>query len=304
MLNAEDQRQRRPVTGLPFVRSWFARYWLAVWFGIIFAMRAGAIIPGGDGWDARIYIEASRVWLAGGNPWGFLIDGNGYAAPPLSLIPVMPLTLLPPQIAPHVMVAGAAVSAVLTIRRLCLPWWWLLFPPLLDAVWNGTLDAYLVLLIVSGNGWLAAIAKIYAALPLVLLGRWRQIAILAVAVAVTAPVLPWAAFLEAIPVIAERFATQTRGGMSAVAIPGLIPVAAVSLVLLGRRAAWLAVPAIWPSTQWYYSVIALPALAASPLVAAAIAIPIPGLVVAGMAGQVVWECIGRRDTATRDTPTA
>jgi hypothetical protein len=258
-----------------------------------FAMRAAVVIPTNPGWDARLYIEASRLWLAGGNPWGFLIDRSGYAAPPPSLIPVAPLTLLPSSIASYVMVAGAALAVVLTIRRLGLPWWWLLFPPLLDAVWSGTLDAYLVLLIVSGQGWLAALAKISAAVPLVLLGRWRPLFILAAALVLTAPFLPWSAFLDALPVVAERFTVQARGGMSATSIPVLIPVAVLALLLLGRsRAAWLAVPAAWPSTQWYYGVLALPALPASPFVAAAMAVPIPGIIVAGLAAQVGWERLG------------
>lgn len=258
-------------------------------------MRARYLVATGDGFDARLYIEASQTWLSGGDPWGFQLEGYGYAAPPPSLIVTAPLTLLPPDIAPHLMVAGAGAAAILTIRRLGLPWWWLLFPPLLEAVWNGTLDAYLVLLIISGHGWLAGVAKIYAAVPIILLGRWRQLAALTVGLAVTAPVLPWAAYFQKLPEISDRLAVQSIGGMSATATPILIPIAVATLLLLGRRrAAWLAVPALWPSTQWYYGVIALPALAAAPLAAAALAVPIPGLIVVGMAAQVAWERLAPR----------
>jgi hypothetical protein len=290
--------------GLLFVRAWLSRYWLAVCFGTIFVLRARYLVATGDGFDARLYIEASRTWLSGGDPWGFLLDGYGYAAPPPSLIATAPLTLLPSDIAPHLMVVGAAAAAILTIRRLGLPWWWLLFPPLLEAVWNGTLDAYLVLLIVSGHGWLAAVAKIYAAVPLTLLGRWRQLAILGVVLVITGPILPWSAYLQQLPAINERLAVQSIGGMSATAIPILIPIAVAALLLLGRRAVWLAVPALWPSSQWYYGVIALPALARAPLVAAAMSIPIPGLIVAGLVAQVAWNRVVRdqRPGASRTDP--
>ena len=47
--------------------------------------------------------------------------------------------------------------------------------------------------------------------------------------------------------------------MSALAIPVLIPVAVIALVLMGRRrAAWWVVPVLWPSTQWYYTSLAMP----------------------------------------------
>ena len=300
----EAGRPDRSTRGWRFVLAWFSRYWLAVGFGTIFVLRARFLVATGDGFDARLYIEASRTWLSGGDPWGFLLDGYGYAAPPPSLIATAPLTLLPPEIAPHLVVVGAAAAAILTIRRLGLPWWWLLFPPLLEAVWNGTLDAYLVLLIVSGQGWLAAVAKVYAAVPLALLGRWRQLAILAVVLVATAPLLPWSAYLQRLPEISERLAVQSIGGMSATAIPVLLPIAVAALLLLGRRATWLVVPSLWPSSQWYYGVIALPSLARTPLVAAAMSIPIPGLIVAGLAAQVAWDRVAPRyrSGATRTDP--
>ena len=57
-----------------------------------------------------------------------------------------------------------------------------------------------------------------------------------------------------------------------------IPIAIIALVFCGReRAGWLAVPALWPATQWYYSSLALPAL--TPIAAALIAVPVPGFAV-------------------------
>ena len=62
--------------------------------------------------------------------------------------------------------------------------------------------------------------------------------------------------------------------MSALAIPVLIPVAVVALVLMGRRAAaWWVVPVLWPSTQWYYTSLAMPATTL--LAGFVVAVPVP-----------------------------
>ena len=63
-------------------------------------------------------------------------------------------------------------------------------------------------------------------------------------------------------------------------------IAAVALVLVGReRAAWMISPALWPSTQWYYDSLAVPALL--PVSAAVLAIPLPGLIVVALVVMVV-----------------
>jgi hypothetical protein len=86
--------------------------------------------------------------------------------------------------------------------------------------------------------------------------------------------------------------TQSDGGLSATAVPWLIPLAPVALVLCGReRAGWLAVPVTWPATQWYYSTLALPAL--TPVAAAILAIPVPGAAVVA----AVAVAVERRNTS-------
>ena len=49
--------------------------------------------------------------------------------------------------------------------------------------------------LLAGLGPLAIFAKAFAAIPLVLLGRWREMAWAAGLVVVTAPILPWGQFL-------------------------------------------------------------------------------------------------------------
>ena len=260
-----------------FVLAWVKRYWLAVWFAVISAMRLSVLITGEAGFDARLYLKATRAWLDGVDPWVF-IDTQRFAAPPPTLIPLAPIAILPEQLGIAVMIVLATVGAVATVRILHLPWWWILFPPFLDAAWNGNPQNLLVPLILLGAGPLAVFLKIYAVVPVTLTLRWRALLVTAVLLAVTAPILPWASYIAQFGDLSDALATQSDGGLSATAIPWLIPVALIALLFVGReRAAWLAVPALWPTTQWYYSTLAVPAL--TPLAAAVIAFPAPGAAV-------------------------
>ena len=92
------------------------------------------------------------------------------------------------------------VASIFVVRRLGLPLWWLLFPPLTHAMWNGNSQTVaLALLLVTGPilGPIAASAavalKLYAALPL--LTRWRDLVIAGVVLAVLLLVLPWQLYL-------------------------------------------------------------------------------------------------------------
>ncbi len=262
---------------LRIVMDWIGRYWLAVWFGVISAIRLSVLITGEAGFDARLYLKATRAWLAGTDPWIF-IDAQRFAAPPPTLVPLAPIAILPESVGVAVMVVLAVVGAVATVRILRLPWWWILFPPFLDAAWNGNPQNLLVPLIFIGAGPLAAFLKIYAVVPIALTLRWRALLVTGVALAVTAPFLPWGSYIAQFGDLSQALATQSDGGLSATALPWLIPVAIVALLFAGReRAAWLAVPALWPTTQWYYATLAVPAL--TPLAAAVIAIPVPGAAV-------------------------
>lgn len=276
---------------LGLVRTWFARYWLAVWFAVISAMRLSSLVIGDWGFDARLYLDATRAWLAGADPW-VSIETQRFAAPPPSLVPLAPIAVLPEEIGVAVMVILAAVGAVATIRLLKLPWWWLLFPPFVDGVWNGNPQTLVVPLILVGAGPIAAFLKIYALVPLVLTLRWRAVAVTGLVLLVTAPFLPWASYFAQFADLSAALETQSDGGLSATALPWLIPIAVVALVLCGReRAGWLAVPALWPATQWYYSTLALPAL--TPIAAALISVPIPGFAVLA----AVAVAVERRNTS-------
>jgi hypothetical protein len=188
-----------------------------------------------------------------------------------------------------VLISGAV--AMWTLRRLGLPVWWMLFPPLVEGIWVGNLNIFVIALLVAGGsvaGGLAAILKVYAAVPLVLLGRWKPLVITGVVMLVTYPFLPWAAFLAQYPRISASLADQAWGGVTNMyTTPLVLAGAAIGLVLIGRRqAAWLAVPVLWPATQFHYSVLALPAL--SPFLAAFAAVNQPGFLGLGVIVYALW----------------
>src|SRR5262249_43358514 len=148
-----------------------------------------------------------------------------------------------------------------------------LFPPFVDALSNANPQVFLVPLLVAGAAPIAVLVKVYAVLvPLI---RWevRALALSVVVLAVTAPFLPWGAYLAALPSLVETLRPQSDGGLSAWATPTLLPIAVIALVVMGReRAAWWSVPVIWPSTQWYYGSLIVPAAT----LPAAILVAIPG----------------------------
>jgi hypothetical protein len=167
------------------------------------------------------------------------------------------------------------VGAVASVRMLRLPWWWLLFPPLVECVLSANVQGLLIPLIIGRAGALAAFLKLYALVPLVLLGRWRAVATTAVALVVTIPVLPWSTFLADAGGITSRLADQTNYALPTIWLVLLAPLAVAALIVVGReRAAWLAVPAMWPSPQYYYASLVMGT--GSVIAASVAAIPAPG----------------------------
>jgi len=278
---------------------------LIVWFATMSSIDIlKSVVNWALGWDAIIYTAAARAMLAGGDAWGPAGGAALFAGPPPSLLPFFPFAWLPNPIVAGGGAALALVSGIYVLRKLALPAWWLLFPPILVAILAGSTALPVTALIVRGGPiaeGVAVVLRPYAALPLAILGRWRALAIAAVIVIVTAPFLDWPRFLSKLDVIQVLLNEETGGGKSAAAIPVLIPVAVVCLYLLGRRrAAWLIVPALWPFSQSYYAVIALPILAQVPLVAMALALDMPGIVVVGLVAQVIAERLRVRTAAALD----
>jgi hypothetical protein len=282
-------RLRLPLSGTELV--------LLVWFSAMSTWRViGPAIKGpvDFGWDAVVYAHAARALLDGGDPWQSGVPDITYAAPPPSLIPFLPFAYLPDLAVQAIWVTLSIVAALYTFRRLGLKWWWFMFPPVLLAIAAGSSALPLVALMVRGGVISDAVAvagRVYSAVPLVLLGRVRALLLAAALLVVTAPFLAWDQYIRDLPAIARLLPEQSGGGNSALAVPLLIPVAVVGLLLVGRRkAAWLAVPALWPNAQDYYAVIALPVAAEVPIATLAMATPfMPGIIAVGLFLQGIWD---------------
>lgn len=196
-----------------------------------------------------------------------------FAAPPTTLLVVLPFAVLPDPLAWWAMMGTTVAGAVATVRVLCLPWWWLLFPPLVIATWVGNPATWLVPLLCSRLAPIAVIAKLSAALPLLMLSRWRDLTVAIVLSLMTLPVLPWSMFIADLPHVAQVLATQAKGGQVPIL---LLPIAAALVLLISLRerhlGAWLSIAA-WPNSQTTYYTQAMPAGA---LACAFLAVPVPG----------------------------
>ena len=261
---------------------------LATWFVTLSLMRLTVLWPD-RGADVRLYLRGTAEWLRGGDPWSVHFGTFHFAAAPPSLLPMAPFALLPEDLAIALLTVLGIVASFWMLRRLSLPWWWITFPPLVDNLWNGNPQIFLVPLLLGPAAWLAPIVKAYAVVPLLVQWRVRTLAVTAVIGLVTLPILPWGTFVDHLSTTTAFLSEQSQGGMSAWVFPILVPFTVIALIGMGRqRASWWAVPALWPSTQWYYSLMAMPAL--TPLTAAVLAAPVQGgpAVAAIVAALEVW----------------
>ena len=275
----------------PWLRAVVTRHWLKTWFAVntIVALAYQAGDTSLIFFDARLYLAATRAWLDGGDPWAVQLSGNYFAAPPPSLLPLAPLARLPADLGVAIVAALVIGGALATVRLLRLPWWWILFPPLVQCVLSANVHGLLVPLILLRGGPLAAFFKVYATIPLAILGRWRALAITGIALVVTAPLLPWAAYLGQFEAVSAHLAEQTKHHVPLALLVAIAPSVAVALTLVGReRAAWLAPLALWPSQQYYYGTLVMPTR--SSVASAIVAVPVTGsglLAVAALAA-IAW----------------
>jgi hypothetical protein len=236
------------------------------------------------GIDAMIYHRAVVAWLHGANPWdAAVVVGSWpyhYAGSPVTTILMAPAVLLNEVAFTSVWLVLTWVAAIWTLRRLGFAPWWLLFPPIAEALFSGNPQLVVLALLVANHPAASCLAtglKVYAFIPLVGEWRWRQI-VFAVgfygATMIVASSL-WADYLRQFESISSRLAFESQLGGSAFYFPALLAVTVVALLILAlrdrRAAGWLAVPAVWPSSQFHYSTMALPVM--SPLLAVLLALP-------------------------------
>jgi len=239
------------------------------------------------GLDAHIYYHGSAAWLAGQDPWsaGAQLGDRlfSYAGLPPTTILLAPFTVLPEELFVWLWLVLSVVAAVVVVRSLQLPLAWLIYPPLLYGVLAANPHVVLLALVVAGGtggGVLASMLKVVAIPPLIGERRWRAVGIAALAIVATVLAAPglWVSFLHQAGAIADTIHAESGGGASAWGEPLLFVPTAVALGALAmvdvRAAGWLAVPALFPTTQYYYAMFALPV---DPFMAAAMAFPWPGV---------------------------
>lgn len=269
------------------------------------------------GIDARIYYRGVVAWLNGTNPWDAAVTVGGsayhYAGSPVTTVILAPAALLSEGVFTGAWLILTWAAAAWTLRRLHLPLWWLLFPPISEALFSANPQLIVLALILANSSWLAAIGtalKVYAFIPLAGEGRWRAIAVAIGVNALTILIAPglWLAYLQQFAAISSRLEFESIQGFSAFYFPALLAVTVVALGLLALRdraaAGWLAVPGLWPASQLHYSTMALPAM--SPVLAFFLAIPIlrlpPEIILVEVVRRLVTPYVAEFVAARRSIP--
>ncbi|HEX2755790.1 MAG TPA: glycosyltransferase family 87 protein [Candidatus Limnocylindrales bacterium] len=270
---------------LPAIR-WVGTFLLVVWFAwqtydrVTFFTNQGFPV----GIDATIYYRGVVAWLDGGDPWDAAVVVNGwsfhYAGSPVTTVLMAPAALVSEVTFTRIWVLATWASAVWTLRRLNLPLWWLLFPPIGEALFSANPQIVVLALLVANHPLASAVAtglKVYAFIPLVGEGRWRHAWAGVGLVGATAVIASdlWIDYIGKLGFISRRLMDESTKGGSAFYYPELLAVTVLALVLLAlrdrRTAGWLAVPAVWPASQFHYSTMALPVM--SPFLAVFLALP-------------------------------
>lgn len=246
------------------------------------------------GSHAWIYTDAARALLAGSDPWRVGPAAVVFAGPPTMLLPFVPFAGLPNIVIAGIWVLASLIGGIWLLRKLGLPGYWLAFNPLLAAIGLGHPEVLAVALLFLGGrlGGLSAIVKPYMGFALLAQRRWSAIAVAIIAVAITAPFLPWGLFIQERDMISQTLAQQYSGD-SVFGNPVLMLIAVVALASLGwRRALWLGTPLLWPFAQQTYKLMALPVL--TPVIAVFWAVPVPGFALIGVVLQAVLERVDDR----------
>jgi hypothetical protein len=261
------------------------------------------------GLDATIYYRGVVAWLHGADPWDASVVVGGfayhYAGTPVTTVIMAPAGLLSEEVFTAAWIALTWVATIWTLRRLGFPLWWLLFPPIAEALFSANPQLVVLALLVANRPVASAVAtalKVYAFIPLLGEGRWRQIAIAVAFNAATVLIAPrlWLDYLQRFGSISSRLEYESLQGLSAFYFPFLLAATVAALLILAvrdrRAAGWLAVPAVWPSSQFHYSTMALPVM--SPFLAVFLAVPMlrepPVVIILEVARRLIVPLLARR----------
>jgi hypothetical protein len=230
------------------------------------------------GIDGRLYYRAAATWLAGGDPWTAFTTSNTwppsnafvhflFTGPPPTVLAFAPFAWIPEDAFVVGWLGLSVAAAIYTTRRLHLPIWWVLFPPLINGLAVGNPQIVCLALLLSSSTWARALAapmKAYAVIPMVGERQWRALGLLALGVAVSVVIFwpLWQTYAGDYSKVQDWLVGFTGGGYSATRDPRLFAITAAAigvLLVIDRRAAlWLAVPALWPATQYFYATFAMP----------------------------------------------
>ncbi len=196
------------------------------------------------GLDATIYYRGVVAWLNGTNPWDAAVVVSGfayhYAGTPVTTVIMAPAALLNEDVFTLAWVVLTWVATIWTLRRLGFPIWWLLFPPIAEALFSANPQLVVLALLVANHSAASAVAtalKVYAFIPLFGEGRWRQIGLavgLNLTTMVVAPDL-WLAYIRQFGEISSRLEYESLQGLSAFYFPVLLAVTVVALLILAFR---------------------------------------------------------------------
>jgi hypothetical protein len=280
---ARAQRLRR-------LLPWLGSLMLTAWY----AWAYGPLPLLGDG---LMYRRAAVTWMAGGDPWA--PARFGFTGLPPTVLAFVPLALAPEPIAGAVLLGLSLAAAVYVVRRLRLPAWVLVSPPVVIGLWVANPHMIVMALLVAGRPWasaLSAAVKVYTLPAMVGERRWREVALTVVVFALSVILAHdlWTRYLGEAGAVSARLIMDTEGGgFSAFGRPAMVPTLAALAVLAAidwRAAGWLAVPALWPGTQVYCATFLLPV--SLPLYVAS-STPVFGAVPVAVTAYVLWRVIDR-----------
>ena len=292
-----------------WLESKFRQFVLPIWFAppALF-LALSAFSTGWIGVDAEIYLRGSAAWIASADPWAAfsVIDDDPswlyhYSALPTTTILLAPLTYIPEEIGVGILVAASALAAIYIIRRLHMPIYWLMFPPLVEGVLTGNPSIALLALLLTGSPILRAFApllKVYAFIPMIGERDRRAIPLAVAGFAMTAVTAPlWISYFGDLASRSSRLMVEAEGGYSgaqsaALFAFGLVAIAGLLVLKDWKTAGWLLVPALWPATQFHYSTMAMPVM--HPILAVGLVIHDPRIPVLVIGLYVTWRVLRRR----------
>jgi hypothetical protein len=294
----EASSARRPRVPASFVA--LTDRMLPLWFLAWSAIRVYQLSWTGASWDTsffgrdfKIYRSAALAVLNGTDPWAASATWNGtdwhFAALPTAAQLFIPFALLPEAVGLAAFLALSVGAVWLPLRRLRLPIWWLLFPPLMEGLLAANPQILLFGLLIVGWPWARAVAtalKVYAVVPVIARREGRALLVIVGAVLASVALGPslWTEYAGEFGAISGRIAAESQGGVSATllldpkvfgsalpatgivrSLPGLLLYGLIALLVVSaavrdvRAAGWVAVPLLWPAAEYHLATLAIPA---------------------------------------------